>query len=129
MTTRQLFARNLRGWVAPADCYAAFYAEYGQSFWFDREAHAQDRFSVIGDADSVVEFALAAEGIHPLEKLQQQFADSVANAADIDLPFDWRPGIVFALAYDPESISRAMSVSRGMVFDHDKRQMWFVVFC
>ena len=128
MTTRQLFAHKFRGWVAPADCFAAFYADNEQAFWFDRESHATDRFSVIGDADKVVEFSVAADGVEPLREAQDKFAQSVDGASDADLPFDWRPGVVFSLAYDPESISRALTVSRGMVFDHEKRQMWFVGF-
>jgi len=128
MTTRKLFAHNFRGWVAPADCFAAFYADNAQAFWFDRETHATDRFSVIGDADQVTEFTVAADGVHPLKKAQSDFDASVDGAEDIELPFDWRPGVVFSLAYDPDSVSRALTVSRAMVFDHEKRQMWFVGF-
>jgi anthranilate/para-aminobenzoate synthase component I len=36
--------------------------------------------------------------------------------------------LVFGLAYDADSLSRALTVSRAIVFDHNKRQMWFVGF-
>ena len=128
MTSRQLFARNFAGWVAPGDCFAAFFADNEQAFWLDREAHPTQRFSVIGDAEAVTEFRFGEVGAQPLIDAQISFADSVSSGADLELPFDWRPGIIFALAYDPKSTSRALTVSRGMVFDHAKRQMWFIGF-
>ncbi|MEO0024651.1 MAG: aminodeoxychorismate synthase component [Actinomycetota bacterium] len=128
MTSRQLFARKFAGWVAPGDCFAAFFSNNEQAFWLDRDAHPTQRFSIIGDAEAVCEFEFGEAGADALIDAQNSFADSVVDATDLDLPFDWRPGIVFALAYDPNSTSRALIVSRGMVFDHEKRQMWFVGF-
>ena len=122
------FAHNFGGWVAPADCFSAFYADSSQTFWFDREAHPTDRFSVMGEADSVHEFKVETDGLVQLEIVQKKFREHVGAAPDLDMPFEWRPGIVFALSYDPHSISRALSVSRGIVFDHERRQMWFVGF-
>ena len=126
--SRQLLVRKFAGWVAPGDCFAAFYAESPQSFWLDREAHATDRFSVIGEADTVVEFEREASGLKPIQDAQAHFENFVAGSTDLDVPFDWRPGVLFALAYDPQSISRVLTVTRGMVFDHAKRQMWFIGF-
>ena len=128
MTTRRLFARHFAGWVAPGDCFAAFFADNQKAFWFDREAHPTDRFSVIGDAEAVIQFNFQTDAGAPLTEAQASFAATVAGADDLELPFDWRPGVIFALAYDPQSTSRALTVSRGMVFDHDKRQMWFIGF-
>ena len=126
--SRQLFARNFAGWVAPADCFAAFYAESERAFWFDRETHPADRFSVMGEADEIEEFFTRDEGLVPIAHSQTKFSAFVKGSSDLDLPFDWRPGLVFALAYDPESVSRVLTVTRGMVFDHDTRQMWFIGF-
>ncbi len=126
--SRQLFARSFAGWVAPADCFAAFYAESKRSFWFDRETHPTDRFSVMGEADEVEEFTRRNQGLTQIAKAQSDFSHFVQGSTDLDLPFDWRPGVVFALAYDPDSVSRTLTVTRGMVFDHDKRQMWFIGF-
>jgi anthranilate/para-aminobenzoate synthase component I len=128
MKSRQLFARSFAGWVAPADCFAAFYADSSQAFWFDREAHPTDRFSVMGEADSFVEFDMRSSSVVPIADAQAAFAEFAADSTDLDLPFGWRPGVLFALAYDPDSVSRALTVSRGLVFDHEKRQMWFVGF-
>lgn len=128
MKSRHLFARSFAGWVAPADCFAAFYAESSQCFWFDREAHPTDRYSVMGEADSYLEFRSQERGLAPIADTLSEFEDFAAGSTDLDLPFDWRPGVHFALAYDPDSVSRVLSVSRGLVFDHEKRHMWFVGF-
>jgi len=127
-TGLKLFVHKFGGWVAPADCFAAFFADSTQSFWFDRESHPTDRFSVIGEADRIDEFSFDENGKKQLERIQAEFSSAVLDAADLDLPFDWRPGIVFALAYEPDSRSRALTVSKALVFDHEKRQMWFLGF-
>ncbi|MEY4367827.1 MAG: hypothetical protein RLZ28_1242 [Actinomycetota bacterium] len=127
-TGLKLFAHKFQGWVAPADCFAAFFADSTQAFWFDRQAHPTDRFSVIGEADTVHEFKFETDGLSQLAALQSDFEQAAGTSPDLDLPFEWRPGVVFALAYDPETVSRAMTVTKGIAFDHEKRQMWFVGF-
>jgi aminodeoxychorismate synthase component I len=43
---------------------------------------------------------------------------------ELDLPFEWRPGLVGALAYEGQS--QFIEASRAIVFDHETQGMYFV---
>lgn len=101
----QLFSVQLRGWVNPADAFLQFFSNATNSFWLDREHHPTAAFSVVGAGVPTQELTL---GEHE----------------DIDLPFDWRPGLVGFFEY--EGSPRFLAVDRAMVFDHSHRKVHLV---
>lgn len=101
----RLHSMQLRSWITPADMFLQFFANEQNSFWLDRENHSTNPISIIGS------------GL-PVEEL------SVESHEDIDLPFDWRPGLVGFFEY--EGRPRFLHVDRGIVFDHLNRKVYFV---
>jgi para-aminobenzoate synthetase len=112
-----IFVSDLKGWVQPADVFIALHLKDENAFWLDREIHATDRFSVIGA--SAQSHRKSSE---VFEFLKSQLSDN--QAAHLDLPFEFRPGLVGFLAYDGESIF--LQIDRAMVFDHDAKVMYFI---
>lgn len=106
----RLFSLPLRGWVPPANAFLQFFASAPNAFWLDREFNPVSPVSVIG-AGILAEQPASAQ--NP-EKAQD----------DIDLPFDWRPGLVGF--YEYEGDQKFLSVDRAMVFDHSTRKMYLV---
>lgn len=106
----RLFSLPLRGWVPPANAFLQFFAGAPNAFWLDREFNPVSPVSVIG-AGILAEQPASAQ--NP-EKAQD----------DIDLPFDWRPGLVGF--YEYEGDQKFLSVDRAMVFDHSTRKMYLV---
>jgi len=95
------------------DAFIALHAKDEYSFLLERESNLENRFSVMGAALSLVEHAREA-----LEDL----AGFVDN--EIDLPFDFRPGLVGAFSYEGEE--KFMLVDRAIVLDHQKLNAWFI---
>ena len=106
----QLFSLPLRGWVPPANAFLQFFASSPNAFWLDREFNQSTPISVIGAG-------LQAEKL-PIAALLNVFHQ------DLDLPFDWRPGVVGF--YEYEGNPRFLSVDRAMVFDHANRKMYLI---
>ena len=112
-----IFVSDLQGWVQPADVFIALHLNDENAFWLDREIHATDRFSVIGASAQAHKKSSAI-----FEFLKSQLGEN--NSAQVDLPFEFRPGLVGFLAYDGESIF--LQIDRAMVFDHDAKVMYFI---
>lgn len=106
----QLFSLPLRGWVPPANAFLQFFAGSPNAFWLDREFNQATPISVIGAG-------LPAENSPMADLLNNQHED-------LDLPFDWRPGLVGF--YEYEGTPRFLNVDRAMVFDHANRKMYLI---
>jgi aminodeoxychorismate synthase component I len=95
------------------DAFIALHAKDEYSFILERESNQENRFSVMGAALSLVEDARQA---------LKDLAGFVDN--DLDLPFDFRPGLVGAFSYEGEE--KFMLVDRAIVLDHQKLTAWFI---
>jgi aminodeoxychorismate synthase component I len=95
------------------DAFIALHAKDEYSFLLERESNQENRFSVMGAALSLVEDAREA---------LKDLAGFVDN--EIDLPFDFRPGLVGAFSYEGEE--KFMLVDRAIVLDHQKLTAWFI---
>jgi para-aminobenzoate synthetase component 1 len=95
------------------DAFIALHAKDEYSFLLERESNQENRFSVMGAAISLVEDAREA---------LKDLAGFVDN--EIDLPFDFRPGLVGAFSYEGEE--KFMLVDRAIVLDHQKLTAWFI---
>lgn len=106
----QLFSLPLRGWVPPANAFLQFFAGSPNAFWLDREFNQSTPISVIGAG-------LPVPNMPMTDLLGGRYKD-------LDLPFDWRPGLVGF--YEYEGTSSFLNVDRAMVFDHANRKMYLV---
>ncbi len=106
----RLFSLPLRGWVPPANAFLQFFASAPNAFWLDREFNQSTPISVIG--------AGLPAGENPSSYYPSNQHD------DLDLPFDWRPGLVGFFEY--EGRPRFLDVDRAMVFDHANRKMYLI---
>jgi aminodeoxychorismate synthase component I len=95
------------------DAFIALHAKDEYSFLLERDTNQENRFSVMGAALSLVEDAREA---------LKDLAGFVDN--EIDLPFDFRPGLVGAFSYEGEE--KFMLVDRAIVLDHQKLTAWFI---
>jgi len=95
------------------DAFISLHAKDEYSFLLERESNQENRFSVMGAALSLVEDAREA---------LKDLAGFVDN--EIDLPFDFRPGLVGAFSYEGEE--KFMLVDRAIVLDHQKLTAWFI---
>jgi aminodeoxychorismate synthase component I len=95
------------------DAFIALHAKDEYSFLLERESNQENRFSVMGAALLLVEDAREA---------LKDLAGYVDN--EIDLPFDFRPGLVGAFSYEGED--KFMLVDRAIVLDHQKLTAWFI---
>lgn len=106
----RLFSLPLRGWVPPANAFLQFFASAPNAFWLDREFNQATPISVIGAG---------------MPAAQEPSKEYPSNHLDgLDLPFDWRPGLVGFFEY--EGAPRFLDVDRAMVFDHANRKMYLV---
>ena len=114
----QLHSAYLAGWVHPADVFVQFYAAEPSAFWLDREFAAENRFSVMGAGNPIPNSRITK---------QDEVSSALARMAfrsNLELPFDWRPGLVGTLTYEGEE--RFIEVSRAIVFDHQSQGMYFI---
>lgn len=114
----KLFARSLPSWARSGDIFVLLFADQANSFWLDREKHSTLAFSVMGASEAVIDQAPA--NFARLRELVSGF--SFEN--DIDLPFDFRPGLVGYLTY--EGAAKFLLVDRAVVFDHAANQTYFL---
>ncbi|MFM6962829.1 MAG: anthranilate synthase component I family protein [Micrococcales bacterium] len=108
-----LYYDEFAGWAAPADVFVLLHKGDENAFWLDRENHWGSRFSVIG----------ASHKLHRGDGLATLHAGLEPQQV-VDLPFEFRPGLVGALAYDGDSYF--MHVDRAIVFDHDAKGFWLI---
>ena len=109
----RLHVESLRGWVSPTNAFIALFADSVNSFWFDREHSKGARFSGIGPG-------LEAEA-SDFESLR----NGLEIHDDIELPFDFRPGLVGWLDFELQR-PRFIRVESAMVFDHEKRHLYLI---
>ncbi len=114
----QLHSAYLAGWVHPADVFVQFYAGEPAAFWLDREFALENQFSVMG-AGSLIPNSAVTNRYEVASTLSR-----MAYSPELDLPFEWRPGLVGALTYEGEE--RFIEASRAIVFDHRSQGMFFV---
>ena len=112
-----IFVSDLQGWVQPADVFVALHLNDENAFWLDREIHATERFSILGASARVF-----SESSAVIDFLKSQLISE--NEENLDLPFEFRPGLVGFLAYEGES--KFLHIDRAMVFDHDRKAMYFI---
>ncbi len=113
----RVFAKSLDSWIHPSDAFVLLFGVQPVAFWLDREYHPTEKFSIIGGAKQILQHTDAAALQDALGKL------SAEN--QLELPFAFRPGLVGAMAFEDEQ-SLLLSVDRALVFDHEKRCVWFV---
>lgn len=89
-------------------------------FWFDRETHPTNRFSVIGATSDPISF----DSSDVFAGIDAELA-KITSQDDASLAFDWRPGLVGYIDYEAES-PRFAFADRAVVFDHDRRETIFV---
>lgn len=113
-----IFVSNLDGWVNPAEVFVALHASDENAFWLDREIHPSDRFTVIGASANVLRQQSGS-----FAPLKNQLA-SAKLVGDVEVPFEFRPGLVGYITYESESVF--LQVDRAMVFDHDAKKIYFI---
>lgn len=106
----RLFSLPLRGWVPPANAFLQFFASAPNAFWLDREFNQTTPISVIG------------AGLPAAQQPSSKYPSDQHD--DLELPFDWRPGLVGFFEY--EGTPRFLDVDRAMVFDHANRKMYLI---
>ena len=106
----RLFSLQLRGWVPPANAFFQFFSDSANAFWLDREFNLAAPISIIGAG-------------RPAAEPPSKYVPSNVHD-DLDLPFDWRPGLVGFFEY--EGAPKFLDVDRAMVFDHENRKMYLV---
>ncbi|MEN9715261.1 MAG: hypothetical protein RJA35_728 [Actinomycetota bacterium] len=127
----QLYSREMRAWVDPADVFVTLYSKDTHSFWLDRQAHPLARFSVMGHAHRATALS-ATDALHHIEERKHSAsASNSASNSGTDVPFQWRPGFVGWFDYlqdglRPEALTGSWLEAReAVVFDHDARSIWF----
>ena len=114
----QLHSAYLAGWVHPADVFVQFYAGEPAAFWLDREFAPENQFSVMG-AGNLISNSTVNERDEVTSTLSR-----MAYGPELELPFEWRPGLVGALSYEGEE--QFIEASRAIVFDHRSQGMHFI---
>lgn len=102
----------------PSDAFIVLHANDENSFWLDREANLERRFSVIGASTHVI----SGQDLRALR--EHLLSIRAISKAVEELPFSWRPGLVGFLSFEGEL--GFLEVDRAMVFDHDAKQMYFI---
>jgi aminodeoxychorismate synthase component I len=98
------------------DAFISLHLEDSNAFLFDREHHQTNRFSIMGAAYQVV-------GEEELALSLNNLRDS-AEEDSVQLPFDFRPGLVGSYSY--EGVATFMLVDRAIVLDHDGESLYFL---
>ena len=111
----RLFCSELPSRLSMPDVFITLHGNDSHAFLLDREHNLSNRFSVMGAANRVV---TAGELNHALETL----AGSIEK--DLNLPFDFRPGVVGAYSYEGEA--KFLLVDRAIVFDHNASVAYFL---
>ena len=108
-----LHYQKLNGFSPIVDTFTSLFGNLPNCFWLDRETHLSSRFSIIGSGVA-----------------QPTGSTEVVIEPELDLPFDFRPHLVGVLHYAAK-LGKQMQgdflrVDRAVVFDHDKRVMYFI---
>jgi len=98
------------------DAFISLHIKDTNAFLFDREHHKTNRYSIMGAASQVI-------GAEELALALNELKSSVEEDA-VDLPFNFRPGLVGSYSY--EGVAQFMLVDRAIVLDHDKEQIYFL---
>jgi aminodeoxychorismate synthase component I len=98
------------------DAFISLHINDSNAFLFDREHHKTNRYSIMGAASQVI-------GADELSLALNELKSSVKEDS-VELPFDFRPGLVGSYSY--EGIAQFMLVDRAIVLDHDKEQIYFL---
>ena len=114
----QLHSAYLAGWVHPADVFVQFYSGEQAAFWLDREFSPDNRFSVMGAGNLIPNSTLTNR-----DEVSSALS-RMAYSPELELPFEWRPGLVGALTYEGEE--SFIEASRAIVFDHRSQGMHFI---
>ena len=123
----QLFNRNMRGWVEPADAFVMLFANDDHAFWLDRLNAGSKRFSVIGHAYNSTPLA-TAEMFSQLAARRQWPTEVLGD----EPPFDFRPGFVGWFDYLQDPLASAeiagswLDVREALIFDHDARRIFLM---
>ena len=114
----RLHSAFLGGWVHPADVFVQFFANEPNAFWLDGEHSPNGRFSIMG-AGPLIDLTQGRESAQIAESL-----GSLHNQNSLELPFNWRPGLVGFLTYEGEP--KFILADRAIVFDHENQGLYFV---
>jgi aminodeoxychorismate synthase component I len=106
----RLFSAKLASRVNMADAFITLHRDDPYAFFLDREKNPNNPFSVIGAGPGLVSSA----------------EDYLAGISfeDLDLPFDFRPGVVGCISYEGKELF--IPVDRALVFDHEQSQLYFL---
>lgn len=107
-----VFAANLARSSKPADTFIHFFGKEPNAFWLDRETNLDSPFSIFGAGTPI---------FGSLTDLQ--FAnDEYDSRNELDVPFDFRPGLVGLIEY--EGATKFLQVDRAMVLDHCAKRLY-----
>jgi para-aminobenzoate synthetase component I len=106
----RLFSAKLASRVNMADAFITLHRDDPYAFFLDRENNPNNPFSVIGAGPGLVSSA------------EEYLA--IISFEDLDLPFDFRPGVVGCISYEGKELF--MPVDRALVFDHEQSQLYFL---
>jgi aminodeoxychorismate synthase component I len=98
------------------DAFISLHIHDSNAFLFDREHHKTNRYSIMGAASQVI-------GVEELSLALNELKSTVEEDS-VELPFDFRPGLVGSYSY--EGVAQFMLVDRAIVLDHDKEQIYFL---
>ena len=98
------------------DAFLSLHSKDEFSFLLDREHNLNNRFSVMGAANSLVSEA-------EIQSVLESMNSAIENDL-VELPFDFRPGVVGAYRYEGQATF--MVVDRAIVLDHQDSAAYFL---
>jgi len=98
------------------DAFLSLHSKDEFSFLLDREHNLNNRFSVMGAAKSLVSEA-------EIQSVLESMNSTIENDL-VELPFDFRPGVVGAYRYEGQATF--MVVDRAIVLDHQNYAAYFL---
>ena len=98
------------------DAFLSLHSKDDFSFLLDREHNLNNRFSVMGAAKALVSEA-------EIQSVLESMNSAIENDP-VELPFDFRPGVVGAYRYEGQATF--MVVDRAIVLDHNSSAAYFL---
>jgi aminodeoxychorismate synthase component I len=98
------------------DAFLSLHSKDEFSFLLDREHNLNNRFSVMGAAKALVSEA-------EIQSVLESMNSAIENDL-VELPFDFRPGVVGAYRYEGQATF--MVVDRAIVMDHQSSAAYFL---
>ena len=98
------------------DAFLSLHSKDEFSFLLDREHNLNNRFSIMGAAKSLVSEA-------EIQSVLESMNSTIENDL-VELPFDFRPGVVGAYRYEGQATF--MVVDRAIVLDHQSSAAYFL---